>query len=238
MADMKTLSINGGNPFTIHDTGAVRKTGDTMTGDLDMSGHRVLNLSEPVTDSDPVTRKYADDNYAHAGYGLGADCANLNSVFDIKANGWYTTAGDTPDDTPLLCHAIVMNGGDDITVTAWTFDGALSYKLTKNKGTWGSWETMLDAISVMGVPNGDFDEIKTSGIYWMQLASCTNGPITTGYGQLIVSNVGTTCLQRFYKYGDGKIYMRYYINNVWETWKRVDAGANEEVLNALLGASE
>ena len=38
----------------------VRKTGDTMTGDLQMSGKRVSGLGSPQVDADAVTKAYAD----------------------------------------------------------------------------------------------------------------------------------------------------------------------------------
>lgn len=38
----------------------VRKTGDTMTGDLQMSGKRVTDLGSPQADADAVTKAYAD----------------------------------------------------------------------------------------------------------------------------------------------------------------------------------
>lgn len=88
------------------------------------------------------------------------------------------------------------------------------------------WMPTFDDIAAKGTQNGDFNERTVSGVYWMQLASCTNAPLNTGYGVLEVSHPTTDLvLQKFYKYSDGQMYMRQYVNSAWEQWKRVDKGA-------------
>ena len=48
----------------------VRKTGDTMTGDLQMSGKRVSGLGSPQVDADAVTKAYAISDRMRAGEGM------------------------------------------------------------------------------------------------------------------------------------------------------------------------
>lgn len=42
-------------------TGKLNKAGDSMSGNLDMTGNRILNLGDPVNDSDAANKKYVDD---------------------------------------------------------------------------------------------------------------------------------------------------------------------------------
>ena len=78
---------------------------------------------------------------APSGYGLGGGCKSINSVFNISANGWWITNGDTPSDVWLLCQSRVTNNSNDITVDAWNMSGTAKYKITKRNGTWGEWES-------------------------------------------------------------------------------------------------
>jgi len=43
---------------------AVQKTGDTMTGDLDMGGNQIENLGTPIANTDATTKDYVDTNLA------------------------------------------------------------------------------------------------------------------------------------------------------------------------------
>jgi hypothetical protein len=43
---------------------AVQKSGDTMTGDLDMTGNQIENLGTPIANTDAATKDYVDTNLA------------------------------------------------------------------------------------------------------------------------------------------------------------------------------
>ncbi len=129
MADMKTLSINGGTPFAIHDEGALRKAGDAMTGDLDMAYHRVRNLPEPTTDSEPATLRYVWDRFAPSGYGLG-DAVMITdgrSIDNMKKNGWFSWETDGITDAPFAAgYMLVMADQAGKHVTQMIFDANYS----------------------------------------------------------------------------------------------------------------
>ena len=76
---------------------------------------------------------------APSGYGLGEMCKSISSVFDINANGWFLTKGNTPNGAWWLCHALCTNSGNRIEVVAYSVTGNSQARLTKNT-TWGDWE--------------------------------------------------------------------------------------------------
>ena len=150
MADMKTLSINGGAPFAIHDEGALRKAGDAMTGDLNMANHRVLNVPEPATDSEPATRKYVNDHFAPTGYGLGEAVmiTDGRSVDAIRQTGWFAWDIDGVTDAPFAAgYMLVTAGRVENNVTQMIFDANYS-DIGKNRMQvrtygltgWSEWE--------------------------------------------------------------------------------------------------
>lgn len=80
----------------------------------------------------------------------------------------------------------------------------------------------LKDLSARGTTNGDFDTIFEVGIHWMQLASCTNGPTSSGFGFLNVytsSKTETFIVQEFTMYANaGASWTRTYVNSAWTQW--------------------
>lgn len=68
-------------------------SGGTMTGPLNMGTNRITNVIAPVEEGDAVNRKYVDDGFAPAGYGLGNSStqiiSSLAKLDGITKNGWY-----------------------------------------------------------------------------------------------------------------------------------------------------
>lgn len=68
-------------------------SGGTMSGPLNMGTNRITNVIAPVEEGDAVNRKYVDEGFAPAGYGLGTTWPkNIASWDDLDAatkNGWY-----------------------------------------------------------------------------------------------------------------------------------------------------
>lgn len=80
-----------------------------------------------------------------------------------------------------------------------------------------------------GTTTGDFNSIVDQGIYWMELASSTNGPGTSGVGFLEVVNGFTLAssgvLQRFTYYDTLDTYIRTYMNSTWIDWVKINSSA-------------
>lgn len=73
-------------------------TGGTMTGDITMDGHKVRDLGTPTANGDAVPLKYAKENFAPNGYGLGSGAATIVTSWNLATtNGWYRSKGDSPD---------------------------------------------------------------------------------------------------------------------------------------------
>lgn len=82
---------------------------------------------------------------APAGFGLGTMCKSVNSIFDIKSNGWWLTQGDTPDGGWWLCLSFTANNTADnnpetIVIQAKSVTGNMSARRSKTNGVWQPWE--------------------------------------------------------------------------------------------------
>lgn len=70
-------------------------SGGTMTGPLNMGTNRITNVIAPVEEGDAVNRKYVDDGFAPAGYGLGGNAKYIypTGIDKSTTGGWYFIDG-------------------------------------------------------------------------------------------------------------------------------------------------
>lgn len=67
---------------------------------------------------------------------------------------------------------------------------------------------------------GDINTLTNTGVYWIDLSNCTNGPISSGYGTMEVISY-EVILQRFTSYQDGNVYCRTHTNSQWYEWQEI-----------------
>lgn len=67
---------------------------------------------------------------------------------------------------------------------------------------------------------GDINTLTDTGVYWINLSNCTNGPASSGYGTMEVISY-EVFLQRFTFYDDGTVYCRTYTNSQWYDWRKI-----------------
>ena len=58
-----------------------------MTGNLDMSNNKIVNVSDPENEKDAVNKKYADENFGGK---------TLSFKVNLRNNMWASTTGDAP----------------------------------------------------------------------------------------------------------------------------------------------
>ena len=73
---------------------------------------------------------------------------------------------------------------------------------------------------------GDINTLTDTGVYWINLSNCTNGPASSGYGTMEVISY-EVFLQRFTFYNTGTIYYRTYTNSQWYDWHAVAMSSDE-----------
>lgn len=76
---------------------------------------------------------------APTGFGLGTGCVTIDSVKSITKNGWYLTQGDVPLAGAWFCNAKCSVDAYNIIVDAYSADGKLHARYTKN-GAMDEWE--------------------------------------------------------------------------------------------------
>lgn len=67
---------------------------------------------------------------------------------------------------------------------------------------------------------GDLNTLTDTGVYWINLSNCTNGPASSGWGTMEVVSYKVV-LQRFTSYQDGNVYCRTYTNSQWYEWREI-----------------
>ena len=130
-------------------------TGGTMTGNIAMSGKKITGLGDPTANGDAVSLKYAAQNFAPIGYGLGTAArflTNADNLDTLWRGGNYYWTNVAPANAPALntvtngCFAymrIDAANEDNLTQTVYSFypgDRGLIMARSKSDGTMGVWE--------------------------------------------------------------------------------------------------
>jgi hypothetical protein len=130
---------------------AVQKTGDTMTGDLDMGGNQIENLGTPFAPTDATTKGYVDTADA-----LKLDKSGGTMSGDIDMGGQMVENLGTPvatDDAATKGYVDSSLGGKQNTV-ATTTGVAVALVTPQEYGTYAAPETGNIAVSLTNAVRG------------------------------------------------------------------------------------
>ena len=132
----------------------LRLTGGTMAGNIAMDGHKVTGLGTPTANGDAVPLKYAKDNFAPSGFGLGADPVGVSDANDAVLPGWYQVQGANTPSAGIwwdifVVSGLVANTPGAYSVKQFAFDRYAShsdngagflYRSKAGGGAWTPWE--------------------------------------------------------------------------------------------------
>jgi hypothetical protein len=130
---------------------AVQKTGDTMTGDLDMGGNELQNLAAPSAPDDAATKDYVDTNLAGK-----LDTSGGTMTGDIDMGGQMVNNLGAPvatDDAATKGYVDGALAGKQNTV-ATTTGVAITLDTPKEYGTYAAPETGNIAVSLTNAVRG------------------------------------------------------------------------------------
>jgi hypothetical protein len=130
---------------------AVQKTGDTMTGDLDMGGNQIENLGTPVANTDATTKDYVDN-----ALGGKLDTSGGTMSGDIDMGGQMVNNLGAPvatDDAATKGYVDTALAGKQNTV-ATTTGVAITLDTPKEYGTYAAPETGNIAVSLTNAVRG------------------------------------------------------------------------------------
>jgi len=130
---------------------AVQKSGDTMTGDLDMGGNQIENLGTPIANTDAATKDYVDN-------ALGGKLETSGGTMsgDIDMGGQMVNNLGAPvatDDAATKGYVDSSLAGKQNTV-ATTTGVAITLDTPKEYGTYASPETGNIAVSLTNAVRG------------------------------------------------------------------------------------
>ena len=187
--------------------------GERQTSIQNTEAHVILHSNNFNTYAPTLTGDGASGTWGINISGNAATATKLTNARIIQTNLASTATSSfdgTTDITPGVTGILpIANGGTG----ASTREQAALYMLGAN------------------TKNTDFNTIKATGIYWTQIASCTNTPygdnISGRYGYLEVFNPWTSVdakqgpIQRWTEYSSSKCWIRMYINEAWTSWKKI-----------------
>ena len=130
---------------------AVQKTGDTMTGDLDMGNNQIENLGTPIASTDATTKSYVD-----AADALKLDKSGGTMTGDIDMGGQMVNNLGTPTnntDAATKGYVDTALAGKQNTV-ATTTGVAITLDTPKEYGTYAAPETGNIAVSLTNAVRG------------------------------------------------------------------------------------
>ena len=130
---------------------AVQKTGDTMTGDLDMGNNQIENLGTPFSPTDATTKGYVD-----AADALKLDLSGGTMTGDIDMGGQMVNNLGTPvanDDAATKGYVDSALGGKQNTV-ATTTGVAVALVTPQEYGSYGTPETGNISVSLTNAVRG------------------------------------------------------------------------------------
>jgi hypothetical protein len=130
---------------------AVQKTGDTMTGDLDMGGNQIENVGTPVANTDATTKDYVDTNLAGK-----LDTSGGTMSGDIDMGGQMVENIGTPTNNTDAANKGYVDtalAGKQNTV-ATTTGTAITLDTPKEYGTYAAPATGNIAVSLTNAVRG------------------------------------------------------------------------------------
>jgi uncharacterized protein (DUF2147 family) len=130
---------------------AVQKTGDTMTGDLDMGSNQIENVGTPIANTDATTKDYVDTNLAGK-----LDTSGGTMSGDIDMGGQMVENLGTPTnntDAATKGYVDTALAGKQNTV-ATTTGTSITLDTPKEYGTYAAPATGNIAVSLTGAVRG------------------------------------------------------------------------------------
>jgi len=130
---------------------AVQKSGDTMTGDLDMGSNQIENLGTPIANTDATTKDYVDN-----ALGGKLDTSGGTMSGDIDMGGQMVNNLGAPvatDDAATKGYVDSALAGKQNTV-ATTTGVAITLDTPKEYGTYAAPETGNIAVSLINAVRG------------------------------------------------------------------------------------
>lgn len=92
-----------------------------------------------------------------------------------------------------------------------------------------SFLTLRRSVIKTGSLTGNMDSFTDTGCYWGNFENITNGPYSTGYGWVRVSESSSSSrIQEVFRYSSNGIYevaFRGYTNSRWYPWRKITTEA-------------
>lgn len=189
--------------------------------------------SAPIAPNVVRTESLYELHIFHVQRKAGATVISVEDLVDLRNNSDYCGIMFDPIssiDSTLTKSSYAADAkatGDGIKAAKTAAERALTEITPIERGGTGA-STATDALNSLmarGSFSGNLNDVKSVGVYWLNLNECQNAPTNTGYGFLEViqySPASVVTGQRFVLYNTGEMYVRTYVNNQWYSWAKVN----------------
>ena len=228
-ADRATASTNDGNGANIAST-YVKKAGDTTTGKITFASTDLNAL--------PEVKKTSDDNMSGVRFSsktkflgaVGKRLSNGEDLLNLRSDNNSTDV--VLDSRNYNNYAPTKTGGGASGTWGINISGNAATATKATQDTNGRAFTDTNAymhISALA-DNTDFNNVKTTGIYYCTGNTYSNRPHNS-WGILTVYSIGT--VKQEYRPDDAAVYYtREYNNTNWTEWSKVNAASADTATNA------
>jgi len=150
LANVNTALATANNALALVNN-AVQKSGDTMTGDLDMGSNQIENLGTPIANTDAATKDYVDTNLAGK---LDTSGGTMTGTLNMGAQSLTNLATPSASsDATTKTYVDTALAGKQNTV-ATTTGLAITLDTPKEYGTYATPETGNIAVSLTNAVRG------------------------------------------------------------------------------------
>lgn len=172
----------------------VSKAGDTMTGNLAMSNHKITGVATPAADTDAVNKKYVDDAIPTAQIEELSSAVAKAEPFFVEAT--MTTSNEisvnktfaeikTASDAGKLCYARITNSG--IIVPLVTFD----LRVDKKVAVFSSSNLSISHFNTVSLLIAEDNSVSTETFSSQSLIEATGLLKGSGNGTITAAVAGT-----------------------------------------------
>ena len=134
-------------------------TNEPYTANLDMTGHRIVNVGAPTNDSDAVSKKYVSDNFSLTNYARRDELTNLATKTELQN---FITKNDLADNDRADQRYVNTRVNTRLPLSGGTMTGNINMNSKKIIGIAHPTED-LDVTNKIYVDNSVETRLSTTG---------------------------------------------------------------------------
>lgn len=151
-----------------------------------------------------------------------------DTIDDIRPNGIYPLAGETPTDRGFVFRFYSDKHTRAFEIRVCEKSG-MSYRSKMGASEWGAWKSVGETSMGVLSKSEDLNNVKNTGVYVLYTeqhpSNTPSGLLSTTTSLLKVTDGGPVLIQEIYPLAGEPFYRLYYKNNfTWYDWTSLSTG--------------